>query len=320
MDSTDDHSEFEIIQINADLSEDLEPLGARPKFWFTFKGTRTLFKADNRNTGEDWAEVICAAICDLLGIPHVPYRLAHDTRNDLPGVLCANIASKPLTLILGNQLMVEVDPNYPMDDETKYGVTEHTVEGVAHVIKKLAPPPNNGSWRASTDCHSALEVFVGYVMLDTLVANQDRHHQNWGALRDRNQASWLAPTFDHGAGLARNEPELKRERRLGSKDRKGEMLAYAQRAKSGFYGATRDQKTLHSLDCFLAWREQSPTAATYWLSQLAKISEVDFRRIIDRIPQSRMTPIAKEFTIALLLTNKNRLLSVQEPTETSKST
>ena len=98
------------------------------------------------------------------------------------------------------------------------------------------------------------------------------------------------------------------------------MLAYAQRAKSGFYGATRDQKTLHSLDCFLAWREQSPTAATYWLSQLAKISEVDFRRIIDRIPQSRMTPIAKEFTIALLLTNKDRLLSVQEPTETSKST
>lgn len=118
----DDSSVFQIESISADQSEDLEQLGAKPKFWFTHNDKRTMFKADNRKTGEDWAEVITAEICTLLGLPHVPYQLAHDTRNDLPGVLCANIAIKPLVLVLGNQLMLETDSNYPMDNETKYGV------------------------------------------------------------------------------------------------------------------------------------------------------------------------------------------------------
>ena len=56
-----------IISISADQSEDLEHLGTKPKFWFTHHGQRTLFKADNRGTGEDWAEVIACEICEHLG-------------------------------------------------------------------------------------------------------------------------------------------------------------------------------------------------------------------------------------------------------------
>ena len=208
---------FRIQQVDANLSEDLEQLGTKPKFWFTLGKKRTMFKADDRGTGEDWAEVIAAEICDLLGLPHVPYQLAHDSRNNLPGVICPNIASKPLTLVLGNQLMLEVDRDYPADDETKYGVSQHTVSAVAAVVSRLDPPPADDCWKPQSDCCSAIDVFIGYVMLDTLIANQDGHHQNWGALRQ--QRIWLAPTFDHGAGLARNEPEENRERRLQSPNR-----------------------------------------------------------------------------------------------------
>ena len=128
---------FRIQQIDASLFEDLEQLGAKPKFWFTLGTQRTMFKADDRGTGEDWAEVIAVEICNLLGLPHVPYQLAHDTRNNLPGVICPYIAFKPLTLVLGNQLMLEVDRNYPADDETKYGVSQHTVSAVAAAVSGL---------------------------------------------------------------------------------------------------------------------------------------------------------------------------------------
>lgn len=47
---------------------------------------------------------------------------------------------------------------------------------------------------------SALDVFAGYVLLDAWIANQDRHHENWGALR-MGTALYLAPSFDHGAAL-----------------------------------------------------------------------------------------------------------------------
>ena len=54
---------FPIIRVNADSSEELEPLGTKRKFWFMdAQQRRMLFKAEERGTGEDWAEkVACAA-------------------------------------------------------------------------------------------------------------------------------------------------------------------------------------------------------------------------------------------------------------------
>lgn len=301
-------TEHQIHQIDASLSEDLEQLGTKPKFWFTFGGRRTLFKADNRETGEDWAEVIAAGICELLGLPHVPYELAHDTRNNLPGVICTNIATKPRALVLGNQLMVEVDPEYPAEEEKKYGVHQHTVSAVAKVLETLDPPPADEYWRPIGVCNSAVDVFVGYVLLDTLIANQDRHHQNWGAIRD-GKRSWLAPTFDHGAGLARNEPDLKRRRRLDAGDRQRQLDAFANRAKSGFYGEISDSRTLRSHDCFAKWREIDEAAGDFWLDCLSRVQTQQFAELIEQVPEARMTPSAKEFTLELLLTNQRLLLS-----------
>ena len=297
---------FSIVHISAEQSEDLEQLGTKPKFWFRHNKQRTLFKAEHRGTGEDWAEIIAGEICDAIGLPHVSYQLAHETQNDLPGVICVNLAAKPLTLVLGNQLMLEADSTYPANTEQNYGVREHTVNAVAEVVKKLAPPPPDLCWQPTLKCHTAVDVFVGYVLLDTLIANQDRHHQNWGALR--HETTWLAPTFDHGAGLARNEPDEKRARRLRSANRSAEMSAFARRAASGFYGSVSDRKTLRSLACFHAWQAIRPMAADHWLERLNGISAYDFERIIDRVPASRMTPLAKEFTLELLTINQDRLL------------
>jgi hypothetical protein len=63
-----------------------------------------------------------------------------------------------------------------------------------------------------------MDVFVGYVMLDALIAKQDRHHENWAAIRERERTS-LAPMFDHGSTLVRNEPDTKRKRRLETNGR-----------------------------------------------------------------------------------------------------
>ena len=54
---------FPTIRVNIDSSEELEPLGTKRKFWFMdAQQRRMLFKAEERGTGDDWAEkVACAA-------------------------------------------------------------------------------------------------------------------------------------------------------------------------------------------------------------------------------------------------------------------
>lgn len=241
---------YPIIEVDRDLAYDVEQLGTKRKFWFRKSETesvRWLFKAEERSTGEDWAEKIACELCESLGIPHVYYELALETASGTPGVVCPNIAAPPLTLVLGNQLLFERDASYPARDERKYGVRQHSVDLVVEALRKLELPPSEYCTRLPSGIDSALGVFVGFTMLDALIANQDRHHQNWGALRSN--ISMLAPTFDHGAALARNEPEVKRSLRLQGRDPNYNIKNFAKKATSSFYGSQDSKRENLQSNC-----------------------------------------------------------------------
>ena len=84
-------------------------------------------------------------------------------------------------------------------------------------------------------------MFVAYLLLDVLVSNQDRHHENWGIINDDTR-TYLAPTFDHAASLGRNECDSVRLKRIASKDAKYRVEAYVVRARSAFYGSPDSTK------------------------------------------------------------------------------
>ncbi|WP_145089190.1 HipA domain-containing protein [Rosistilla carotiformis] len=297
---------FPIYKVSSLDSEDLEQLGTKPKYWYHDGDRRMMFKAENRQTGEDWAERIACEICQELGLPHVHYELAFDTHQNLPGVICQNIAAKPRSLILGNQLLLEVDPAYPSADEKHYSVQEHTVDAVWEVVSKLAPPDQIAS--VPHEASSAGAVFIGYTILDALIANQDRHHQNWGAVRG--DTTQLAPTFDHGAGLARNETDLKRRRRLDAGDSQRQMDAYTSRARSAFFRNSQDTRTITTYDAAEAFSQRNIQAATIWLQRLQHLSPHKLSDIVNRVPESRISLTAREFTIRLLEINRTRLLNL----------
>ncbi len=276
----------------------IEPLGTKPKSWFL----QTLFKVEERDTGEDWAEKIACHLCEILGIPHVHYELAelYDGNTYINrGVVCDNFATQPPHLVLGNQLLLKSDPDYP--EKTRYRVREHTVDAVCEVLKQLVRP--NDCWMINTPggIKTALDVFVGYVMLDAWTANQDRHHENWGALQD--EIKQLAPTFDHGAALGRNLSDEERSERLNTKDRNRTINYFSQRAKSAFYNQKTDTRPLGTFDAFWKFASHAPQAAQDWLKRLAIIERNAIEGIIDEVPDNRMTGIAKRFTLELLVVN-----------------
>lgn len=54
-------SALAIRRVDRRRAQAVEPLGSKPKFWFSDGDRRLLFKADDRGTGEDWAEASPAA-------------------------------------------------------------------------------------------------------------------------------------------------------------------------------------------------------------------------------------------------------------------
>lgn len=298
---------FPVVRVDSRRAEALEPLGTKRKFWYLEGEQRMLFKAEERGTGEDWAEKIACELCRLLGLPHVHYELAQDENANLPGVVCASCAPRPFALILGNQMMLERDPAYPADEGNHYKVSAHTVEAVAEVLRPMAPPPLPWMECAPDGLNSALDVFVGYVMLDAWIANQDRHHENWGALHDGERLS-LAPTFDHGASMARNLSDDERHERMTTRDTNRHIGAFARRARSAFYGAGEATRPLTTVAAWHAFAQLAPTAAQRWLHQLAGIDGSAVENLLRQVPPSRMSRVCRDFTGNLLRENQARLL------------
>lgn len=298
---------FTIHRIDRKRAEQFEQLGSKPKFWFRDGNRRLLFKADDRGTGEDWAEVIASHLCSLLGLPHVEYELAavYDSEEFLlPGVICENMAPPPVSLVLGNELLLALDSSYPTLQRFK--VRQHTVDSVISVLDELGAPVANWTSNLPEGIGTAIDIYIGYVLFDAWIANQDRHHENWGALI--RPFVTLAPSFDHGAGLARNLTDAERQERLSTKDRNRTISAFARRAESAFYPAEATAKPLGTLEAFLAFGEYAIFAKGAWLKRLLDVNEEQVWSILEQVPPQRMSPVCKEFTHKLLIENQKRLL------------
>ena len=298
---------FPIIEIRSSMAEAVEYLGTKSKFWYRDGELQMLFKAEERGTGEDWAEKVACELCVLLGLPHVAYDMAMDLDEQRPGVVCATITPPPLSLAHGNQLLLALDPDYPAESPRRYRTREHTIGAVFDMMELLHPPSADWSGGLPNKIDSTTGIFAGYLMLDAWIANQDRHHENWAAVWD-GQSFNLAPTFDHGASLARNLSDEERYERLETRDRNRQIPHFSSRARSAFY---EDREATRPLSTFDAWQEfarRVPTEANCWLERLEQIGPADVRAILDQVPPDRMSAVCRRFTLDLLIENRRRLL------------
>lgn len=232
------------LNVNAEV---LEQLGTKEKFWFTFKGSqmRWLFKYSREDTGEHWSEKVAEQLCDALGIPHVQYEIAK--MNDRWGVLTPNVIHDNCRMVMGNEVLHTDSPStYPeptLDTQQFVRVKEHTVSRVLGCldISEVLPPAS----KYDISDLNAGDVFCGYLMLDALVSNQDRHHENWAIIIDSNtKTKTLCPTYDHAASLGRELLDAERSDRLSTRDNGRKIPAFVRRARSELFKLKTDKKPL----------------------------------------------------------------------------
>ena len=159
-----------------------EQMGSKEKFWVRSMRTNTEWLAklarDNADgyTGEHWSEKLAAEVASVLGVPRPDVELGHFRGH--PVSLTESFLQPGESLIHGNELVSMVDPNYPSSGPN-YRTQEHTLGAIrdAFVDRNVG-----GSDESRHSDLSAFGLFTGYLLLDALICNTDRHHENWAVI------------------------------------------------------------------------------------------------------------------------------------------
>jgi len=69
-----------------------------------------------------------------------------------------------------------------------------------------------------------------------------------------------------------------------------------------------DKKPLKTIDAWKEYALRNQEAGVEWMKRLKSLKKQKFEEILDKIPEDRMSAIAKAFTLELLLENQRRLL------------
>lgn len=302
---------FPVIDVSGWELARPETIGREEKVWIrppgTPGGTREndwLFKpvvvpSNGNRQGEDWAEKIVAELGAVLGIPCAQVETA--VRDGRPGSISRNVAPDGWNLVLGSVLLSALDPDYVEGELRPPGRPGHSPKAILEALEGCDPPPG----AAGPDGRTA---FVGFLLLDAWVGNQDRHDQNWAVLRETAGSGRmrLAPSFDHASSLGFNLLDSRR-------------TALLRNGVNGFATAARAHRFEHPPD---AERPEIPSlvdvvratlalvpGAVVWWERLEAVSAEHVDSLLSAVPG--LSEPAATFVREMLRINRERLLDVR---------
>ena len=287
--------QFEVVDVSEWAAAGEEQLGTKPKQWQRAPdGRRWLWKAVTVNhtssggylRGDDWAERIVTEVARTLDVPVATTELAR--RDGDLGTISLAVVDGSEQLVHGNELLAEVD----VIGTDPHDRTGYTVEAVKQaLIGAVGGVPGA----------SAFDCFVGYLVLDAVVGNTDRHQENWAVIEDPSGTRRLAPSFDHASSLGFALSEKDKAGRLSTRDgnRTPEMLAAKARG--------RFEKQPHPVDVAVGALDMVETDEVSDL--LGRVRALDIAGIVDRVPPDRMSVTSRQFALRVVESNRARLLS-----------
>ena len=286
---------YKILEVQSDWQIAVEEMGSKEKFWYRNPDpdpdTDWLFKFPQCNTGQHWAEKIAAEVADQLGTLHAKVELAEFQGNR--GSVTESFASGGRELVHGNQMLERIVHEY--DSQKKFRQSAHTLSNIWQVMDRF--------FVGHESARGAKLRIAEYLALDALIGNTDRHHENWGFLRMRAGNHSIAPSFDHASSLGRELLDARRDRHL-AENRVGN---YAEKGHGAIYWSEEERRGPSPLELVRRGTGTHPDFFRPALVKLGKLDENVLRGLVNRVPEDWMTPSAREFAIALLCYNFERL-------------
>ena len=272
-------------------------MGSKDKFWCRISEEQEslwLFKYPQPGTGQHWAEKIAAEAADVLQIPHAKVELA--LFQGTHGSVTESFVRGGRVLHHGNQILERVVRGY--DPEKRFHQTKHTLENILRAMDKTFASPKARQL--------AKQCMAEYLILDALIGNTDRHHENWGILRRRAGSNWrgfVAPTFDHASALGRELLDARRNKFL----KENRVGNYAEKGRGAIYWSAGEERAPSPLELMRRAALHYPDVFSPALACLQKLDDGLLQALVHRVPEDWMTRTARMFAIALMRYNLKTL-------------
>ena len=290
---------YRIVEVKPEWVIDREDMGTKTKFWYRDPDddVNWLFKYPRPDTGEHWAEKIAEEVASALGVRHAKVELAQ-SKGDR-GSVTESFARGGRALYHGNQMLERVVSGYK--PRRRFRQSQHTLSNIFEVMDRV--------FARSETAIRAKRTIVSYTVLDALIGNTDRHHENWGLLLRRQDYSlrgFVALSFDHASSLGRELPDDHRDRFL----KENRVGGYAEKGRGAIYWSEDEPRGPSPLE--LVRRAARDYSDLFYpvLLKLAEIDENVFSKIVGRIPPDWMTSLAREFAVKLLCYNYRQLKEI----------
>lgn len=246
--------------------------------------------------GEDWAEVLASYIGQGLGVPCAEIRLA--TSGVVEG--CLSKDHKPRAgwqIQPGSVLLTDVEPGYQSRVKGRPG---HSLANIQRLLSDLAAPLG-----FEPLAYNAFDVFVGYLVLDAVSANRDRHDDNWSVLRPPTGGpDRLCGAYDQAGALGFNLTDDYRSQCI----RSGHVENWSRKGTAHRFEhpAGEPPPTLVAF-AHRALSMLQPSVARHWLEAVERLDVDQVER------QARQSPVMSEtavtFAMSVLRINRERMLS-----------
>lgn len=290
---------YTIVSIQDTWSLDDEPMGTKDKVWVELPNDNVpwLFKFSRVNpgyvSGEHWSEKIAAELASLLEIPHAQVEIAR--LNGYWGSLSrqfTELQDNDVEMVHGNELLSGNIEGY--DKTRRFGQNEHTISNILRVFQTV--------WKNDTSAlRSVYAYFAAFIILDALIMNTDRHHENWALFRRTYKDGMLeyfpTPTFDHASSLGR---ELPRTRLQSWTKESGRVDWYIKRANGAVFLHSRGKKGLNPLYLAQVLHRRWPDFIQPLIDQLSKVDKDKLTLPVKRIPAECMSHESKCFVLELI--------------------
>lgn len=283
---------FPILQVDPNSLVGDEQLGSKNKFWFAYEDALWLFKQARDNTGEDWAEKVASEIARCVHVEAARVELAQYLEHR--GSASLSFVAKEENLVHGNEILGGQIFGY--DRQKKLKQSDHTVDNIVAAVSKLV---EGAQWY-----HEILKDLSRYIVLDALICNTDRHHENWGFLMTYRQETpttvsvnlRMAPSFDHASSLGRELlPKRAQEILAGTG-----VVTYARNGRGGIYWEHSDSHGANPLQLVELAAKKFPA---YFADALADVANTPVEKlldIVDKVPNIVIADSSRQFAKSLL--------------------
>jgi hypothetical protein len=294
---------FSVLTIQPEWVLEDEAMGSKQKFWFRQldDGADWLFKYPQPNTGQHWAEKIAAEIAEELEILHAKVELAQF--EGVPGSATESFAREGRELYHGNQVLAGQVLGY--DPSKKFRQSNHTLGNIFAALDRVFRRPE-----AAT---AAKLRIAEYLVLDALIGNTDRHHENWGILIKRTQTGrrgMIAPSFDHASSLGRELLDDTEGRCRARFLRENRVGPYSEKAPGAIYWHESDRRAISPLELVRRAAQAYPELFGRAFAALDKLERASLERIVSRVPAGWMSDVARQFAIELTCYNLKQLKDI----------